>query len=169
MSKRGRPFEPGNQLGRGRPKGSKNKKTVVLGELQQLLMSHGPEIIQTLVEQAIQGDRTALSLAVSRMLPRMKDVEPPVEKPRRQEIEIVFVDPPTPAELAAIEARASSDIPAQLSQPAIAEPQNKAEALLETVRSVSRARLDNPDNTRRGATPSGVSSRRRIPDIGPWS
>ena len=38
---RGRPFAPGNKLGRGRPRGSRNKATLVfqkmLGHLQQTL------------------------------------------------------------------------------------------------------------------------------------
>ena len=31
--KRGRPFEPGNKLGRGRPPGSRNKKTLIIQEI----------------------------------------------------------------------------------------------------------------------------------------
>ena len=66
MAVRGRPFEPGNKFGRGRPPGSRNKKTVLA---QALLNSHAEHIAAKVVAQALQGDRTALRLAVDRVLP----------------------------------------------------------------------------------------------------
>ena len=32
MAQRGRPFQPGNKFGRGRPRGSRNKKTILIEE-----------------------------------------------------------------------------------------------------------------------------------------
>jgi hypothetical protein len=52
MNPRGRPFEPGNKLGRGRPKGSHNKiKSAVLQLLEQ---SEGP-VVAKIVRQAMDG------------------------------------------------------------------------------------------------------------------
>jgi hypothetical protein len=78
MSGRGRPFEPGNTFGCGRPRGSPNKKSWVL---QKLLLEQGEDIIQTLIDRAKKGDRTALTLTVERLIPRLKDVsELPLEQ-----------------------------------------------------------------------------------------
>lgn len=78
MNKRGQPFQVGNTFGRGRPPGSKNKKSLAL---QGLLLENGEEIISTLIERAKQGDRVALTLCVERLIPRLKDVaELPIEQ-----------------------------------------------------------------------------------------
>jgi hypothetical protein len=80
MSGRGRPFHPGNTLGRGRPRGSPNKKSLVL---QEMLLDQGEKIIQSAIDRAKKGDRTALALCVERLIPRLKYVaELPVEQPR---------------------------------------------------------------------------------------
>lgn len=42
-TKRGRPFEPGNKFGKGRPPRSLNKKTWLV---QQMLIENGPEIVE---------------------------------------------------------------------------------------------------------------------------
>ena len=71
MSKvRGRPFQPGNSFGRGRPKGAKNKATVLA---QQLLDEHAEAIIRKLLVQALKDDRSAMKLCVSRILPASHD------------------------------------------------------------------------------------------------
>jgi hypothetical protein len=67
---RGRPFEPGNTFGQGRPPGSPNKKGLML---QRLLLENGDEIIGTLIDRAKKGDRAALALCVERLIPRLKD------------------------------------------------------------------------------------------------
>jgi hypothetical protein len=78
MSERGRPFQPGKTFGGGRPRGSPNKKSWVL---QKLLLEHGGEIIETLIDRAKKGDRTALALCMERLIPRLKDVpELPLEQ-----------------------------------------------------------------------------------------
>jgi hypothetical protein len=50
---RGRPFEPGNTFGRGRPKGSKNKSTSVV---RRLLAEHHPMLMKSHVAAALKGD-----------------------------------------------------------------------------------------------------------------
>jgi hypothetical protein len=74
----GRPFQPGNTFGQGRPRGSPNRKGLLA---QQLLLNQSEEIIQTLIDRAKKGDRAALALCVERLIPRLKDVpELPVEE-----------------------------------------------------------------------------------------
>src|ERR1700691_4825452 len=63
---RGRPFEPGNKLGRGRPAGSRNKSTMAL---QSMLDQHGETIVKQAALMAIQGDPTALRLCLEPLLP----------------------------------------------------------------------------------------------------
>ena len=90
-SKRGRPFERGNQFGKGRPKGSPNKKSL---ELQDLLLENGEDIILKLIDLADKGDRMATTLVVERLIPRLKDApEIGVEKQEEEQItiEVQFV------------------------------------------------------------------------------
>ena len=70
MADRGRPFEPGNKFGRGRPKGSRNKKTVVA---QQLLDSHAESLVRKCLVLALQGDLKAMQLCIERILPVRRD------------------------------------------------------------------------------------------------
>jgi len=66
---RGRPFEAGNKLGKGRPKGSQNKATVAL---QEMLEDSGTSIMAKLKLMALKGDRTAMRLCLERLLPVRK-------------------------------------------------------------------------------------------------
>jgi hypothetical protein len=66
---RGRPFTPGNKLGRGRPRGSRNKTTLAL---QEMLGQHGEALTKKCVFMALQGDRVALRLCMERLLPVRK-------------------------------------------------------------------------------------------------
>jgi CheY-like chemotaxis protein len=61
---RGKPFEPGNTIGKGRPRGSRNKRTV----FQEALESHGLQAISQLKLLAFRPnpDMTALQLYVVR-------------------------------------------------------------------------------------------------------
>ncbi len=68
--KRGRPFEPGNEFGRGRPRGSRNKKTLIL---QELLEEHAPALMRKSLVMALQGDVPLLRLFLDRKLPRPSD------------------------------------------------------------------------------------------------
>ena len=68
---RGRPFEPGNQFGRGRPKGSRNKRSLIA---KQLLDQHSGAIIYKSLGMALQGDIPLLRTLLSYILPRPKDL-----------------------------------------------------------------------------------------------
>src|SRR5689334_13164676 len=63
---RGRPFEPGNTIGKGRPKGSLNKSTLLVREL---LAENAEEITQKVLELAKRGDLSALRMAMDRICP----------------------------------------------------------------------------------------------------
>ena len=63
---RGRPFQPGNQYGRGRPKGSRNKSTLAA---QQLLEQYSEPIMRKCIAQALNGDVRALKLCMERVTP----------------------------------------------------------------------------------------------------
>jgi hypothetical protein len=62
---RGKPFEVGNTFGKGRPRGSRNKRTVFV----ELMKDHGDAIIQQCKVLALKGDRTALRLCIERLIP----------------------------------------------------------------------------------------------------
>jgi hypothetical protein len=66
---RGRPFQPGNETGRGRPRGSRNKSTAAA---QELLGENGADVIRKCLRMAKQGDPTALRLCMERILPARK-------------------------------------------------------------------------------------------------
>jgi len=63
---RGRPFEPGNNFGRGRPRGSKNKRTTVA---QETLEQFAEPLVKKTVAAALEGDRPTLRFCVDRLLP----------------------------------------------------------------------------------------------------
>jgi hypothetical protein len=63
---RGRPFAPGNTLGRGRPKGSRNRPG---SEADDLLEQHTLNILKTCMNQAVKGNPTALRLCMERAMP----------------------------------------------------------------------------------------------------
>jgi hypothetical protein len=65
---KGKPFEPGNKLGKGRPPGSQNKRTKFMESLQ----NHGAAIIDKAKLMALSGDRTALRLCFERLIPLPK-------------------------------------------------------------------------------------------------
>jgi hypothetical protein len=68
--KRGRPFEPGNQFGRGRPLGGRNKKTLAV---QQLLEEHSGSVLRKALVMALEGDSPMLQTLLSYILARPKD------------------------------------------------------------------------------------------------
>ncbi|HTB13971.1 MAG TPA: hypothetical protein VK752_20490 [Bryobacteraceae bacterium] len=70
---RGRPFEMGNKAGKGRPVGSRNKKTV----FQIALESDGERIIELIKERALQSDPTAMRLCIERLVPVLR---PPLRR-----------------------------------------------------------------------------------------
>ena len=56
----------------GRPKGSMNKFTALSREL---MSARGPEIVQKVVDMALEGDRTCLKMCMDRIIPTTKAVE----------------------------------------------------------------------------------------------
>jgi hypothetical protein len=69
--KRGRPFEPGNLAGCGRPKGSRNKRSLFAKEL---LEEHSEAIVRKALVMALQGDGPILRTLLNMLLPRPKDL-----------------------------------------------------------------------------------------------
>ena len=57
---------------KGRPKGSVNKFTALSREL---MSTKGPEIVEKVIEMALEGDRTCLKMCMDRILPTTKAVE----------------------------------------------------------------------------------------------
>ena len=66
----GRGFQPGNKLGRGRPRGSRNKVTTLT---QELLNDHAPSITRKCIALALQGDASAMRLCMERIAPVRRD------------------------------------------------------------------------------------------------
>jgi hypothetical protein len=65
---RGRPFEVGNKMGRGRRPGSRNKRTL----FAEMMEGHGEAIIKQCQILAMKGDPTALKLCIERLVPPCK-------------------------------------------------------------------------------------------------
>lgn len=63
---RGRPFQPGNKFGRGRPPGSRNKVARVC---QDTLDSHAAPLTKKCLVMAYQGNTTAMRLCMERLTP----------------------------------------------------------------------------------------------------
>ena len=66
---RGRPFQPGNKYGRGRPRGSSNKRTLAF---EEMLGEHGEALVKKCVVMALQGDSAAMRLCMDRLVPHCK-------------------------------------------------------------------------------------------------
>src|SRR5579862_6139533 len=80
MSKvRGRPFTPGNQLGRGRPKGGKNRLKV---RFQELLDEHGEPLIKKCMVDALHGDKPSMKLCIERLVAPRRDGNVQLSLPR---------------------------------------------------------------------------------------
>jgi hypothetical protein len=67
---RGRPFPPGNKLGRGRPKGSRNKAK---SPAQDLLDEYTPHLMRKWIALALNGDASAMRMCVARISPAHQD------------------------------------------------------------------------------------------------
>ncbi len=67
---RGRPFQPGNKLGRGRPKGTPNKK---VKQAQKIFEDHSPAIMALAINTA-RADPQMLRMLASHIVPRAKDL-----------------------------------------------------------------------------------------------
>src|SRR5579871_5613862 len=62
---RGRPFQPGNKFGLGRPKGSRNKPKPG----QTLIDQYSEHVVRKCLALAMQGDRGAIRLCMERISP----------------------------------------------------------------------------------------------------
>jgi len=67
---RGRPFEAGNKMGRGRPQGSRNKKSSAGG---RVLAEYGDSLERKCVWKALQGDMSAMRLCLERLVPPVRE------------------------------------------------------------------------------------------------
>lgn len=67
---RGRPFEPGNSFGKGRPKGSRNKNQA---PGQHILDQYGEHVLHKCVALALQGHAVALRLCMERISPARRE------------------------------------------------------------------------------------------------
>ena len=76
---RGRPFEPGNTQGRGRPKGSRNKAK---SPGQDLLDEYAPHLIRKCIAQAMQGEPSAMRICMARISPARFDAFIGIRLPR---------------------------------------------------------------------------------------
>jgi Family of unknown function (DUF5681) len=77
---RGRPFAPGNKLGRGRPRGSRNKTTLAV---EEMFGEHAEALVKKCIVMAMQGDTVAMRLCIERLMapPKQSPVKfklPPV-------------------------------------------------------------------------------------------
>jgi hypothetical protein len=86
MLKRGKSFEPGNQFGRGRPPGSRNKSGL---RTKQLLQEHGHALLRKGILLALQGDTAMLRTLLDRILPRCREVVKTGPLPMRTAADIV--------------------------------------------------------------------------------
>jgi hypothetical protein len=67
MAVRGKPFQPGNKFGRGRPRGSRNKTTMAA---QQLLFGHADAIMRTAIVMMLKDkDPGMVRAGLDRILP----------------------------------------------------------------------------------------------------
>ena len=68
---RGRPFQPGNNLGRGRPKGSRNRKSLLA---EELLESHAEAVVNQALALAEKGNTQVLRILLGHILSRRREV-----------------------------------------------------------------------------------------------
>jgi hypothetical protein len=61
----GKPFEPGNKFGRGRPKGSKNKPT---NKVLAMIEEHEVAITSKVMADALRGDKTSKVILMRQIL-----------------------------------------------------------------------------------------------------
>jgi hypothetical protein len=76
---RGRPFEPGNKMGRGRPKGSRNQE---MSEAKALLKEFEPHITRKTIALGLAGNIPALKMCMDRVMPVPRDACIPITLPK---------------------------------------------------------------------------------------
>jgi hypothetical protein len=70
---RGKPFEPGNKFGKGRPPGSRNKRTLMMDAIKE----HGESIVKQCVVMALKGNPVAMRICMD---PLARDSESSKQK-----------------------------------------------------------------------------------------
>jgi hypothetical protein len=76
---KGRPFQPGNKFGRGRPRGSRNQASLAA---QALMDSHSEPLIRKCLVMALQGDAAAMRLCMERVLSPRREQPVRMKTPR---------------------------------------------------------------------------------------
>ena len=67
---RGRPFQPGNKFGKGRPRGSLNK---VSAKAKEIFSDRSVALARQCVVLALKGDTKALQMCLDRAIPIQRD------------------------------------------------------------------------------------------------
>jgi hypothetical protein len=80
---RGQPFEPGNKMGRGRPKGSRNKRGA---EAQTILAVYSEAITKKCVAKALEGNFPALKLCMDLLRSSLRERGVRIRLPKRAQI-----------------------------------------------------------------------------------
>ena len=80
---RGQAFAPGNALGRGRLKGSRNKKTL---RFREMLEEHGEALMKKCMVEALRGDRHSMRLCIERLLAPRREGSVRLSFPRVQNL-----------------------------------------------------------------------------------
>src|SRR5215831_13791837 len=80
---RGRPFEVGNTAGRGRPKCSRNKATLVRPEL---FTEHAEAVTKKCLVMAMKGDPAAMRLCMKRIYPARRAMAVKFKFPRLEKV-----------------------------------------------------------------------------------
>ena len=70
MPVRGRPFEPGNTFGRGRPRGSRNKKSL---QIEELVSSYSEPLVRKAMVEALKGDNVLLAKLLNQFVPARRE------------------------------------------------------------------------------------------------
>lgn len=76
---RGTPFQAGNKFGRGRPRGSRNKSTLLK---QGALEAHATPLVNKLMLMALNGHMGAMRLCMERLLPRLHSAPVQLRMPK---------------------------------------------------------------------------------------
>jgi hypothetical protein len=79
---RGRPFQPGNKYGRGRPKGSRNKSNFVV---HRQLNEHAESLINRTLHAALEGDMKSRFWCLNKLM-TMKPSAPKLKLPPIQSL-----------------------------------------------------------------------------------
>lgn len=80
---RGKPFEVGNKMGRGRPKGSRNKRSK---EVRKMLDNYAIPVMSKCIGKALEGDIRALTMCMERIAPVERESGNKIKLPKLPEV-----------------------------------------------------------------------------------